>query len=73
MNWVNPGLPKHFWVEWMSIVGSTPWLAAWEHLSEVDMQRFYDEPALEVSSELELATEDVWHRTLEDAALVGIR
>ena len=26
MEHVNPGLPEGFWVEWLSIVGSSPWL-----------------------------------------------
>ena len=68
MNRVNQGLPEHFRVEWMTTVGSTPGLATHSHLSEEDMQWFYDEPALEVSSELELAIDDVWCHTLEDAA-----
>ena len=68
MNRMNLGLPEHFRVEWMSIVGSTSWLATRQHLSNEDLQRFYDEPGLDVSSELEIATEDVWHHTLEDQA-----
>ena len=55
-------------MEWTSIVGSTPWLAALEHLSEEDLQWLYNEPEPDVSLELELATEDVWHCTLEDIA-----
>ena len=33
MERVNPGLPEHFKVEWPSIMGSTPWLAAWDHMT----------------------------------------
>ena len=36
-------------------------------MSEVDLDRFYNEPALDVLSESEEATEDVWRRTIEDA------
>ena len=33
MERVNPGLPEHFRVEWPSIVGSTPWLITWDHMT----------------------------------------
>ena len=65
---VNPGLLEHYQVEWTSIVRSTPWLATWDHLSEEELHRFYQEPGPEVPSELELTTEDVYSRDVEDAA-----
>ena len=68
MEHVNPGLPKPYWVHWHSIVGKTPWLAIPDHLSGEELDRFYQEPGLEVLSELEKATEDVYRRAVEDAA-----
>ena len=59
MAWVNPGPQDGFQVEWASIVGSTPWLTAQEHISEQKLQ-WFDEPAPEMPSDLELATEDMW-------------
>ena len=40
MERVNSGLPEHFQVEWPSIVGSTPWLIAWDHMTREDQDRF---------------------------------
>ena len=39
-----------------------------DHLSEEELCHFYQEPGPEVSSELELATEDVYRWGVEDAA-----
>ena len=55
-------------MDWASIVGVTPWLAAREHLTPEELQWFYDEPGSQVPSELELIMEDVWHHTTEEAA-----
>ena len=55
-------------MEWSGIVGYTPWLATQDHMSEEDLRQFYDEPAPDVLSELEEATKDVWHCTIEDMA-----
>ena len=56
---VNPGLLEGHRVHWHEIVGKTPWLATQNHLSKDEFQHFYQEPSPEVSSELELAMEDV--------------
>ena len=68
MEHVNLGLPEPCRVQWHNIVGKTPWLAARDHLSEEELHRFYQEPGLEVSLELELVMEDVYHQVVEDAA-----
>ena len=68
MSRVNPVLPEHFRVEWTSIVGSTQWLNARDHMTEEELRRFYNELAPDVSSDLELATEDVYNQACEDAA-----
>ena len=65
---VNLGLDEGFCIEWASIVGNTPWLATRQHANEQELQQFYNEPALDMPSELELATEDVWHCIMEEAA-----
>ena len=66
---VNPGLPEGFRVHWYDIIWKTPWLADRNHLSKDEFDRFYQEPGPEVSSEIELATEDVYRRHLEEAAI----
>ena len=65
---VKPGLPEHYRVQWHNIVGKTPWLATRNHLSQDELCRFYQEPDPDTPSELELAMEDVYHRSVEDAA-----
>ena len=67
MDLVNPGLLEHFRVEWTSIVGSTPWLAAREHMTKEELEWFYNELTPDVSSELEVAMEEVYIRACEDA------
>ena len=64
---VNLGLQDGFQVEWATIVGNTPWLTTQEHISEQELQWFYNEPALEMPSDLELAMEDIWCRITEEA------
>ena len=68
MEHVNPGLPEHFWVEWSSIVGSTPWLIAWSHMSQEELDRFYSEPLPTVVSDLEVAMEEVYDWECQDSA-----
>ena len=68
MDRVNPGLPEHFRVEWPSIVGSTPWLMAWEHMTKEDLDWFYSEPPPDMVSELEAAMEEVYNRGCEESA-----
>ena len=60
MECVNPGLPEHFQVEWLSIMGSTPWLAARDHMTPEDKDRFNNEPLSDVATDLEVATEEVY-------------
>ena len=60
MECVNPGLPEHFWVEWSSIVGSTPWLAAQDHMTPENKDRFNNEPLSDLATDLEVATEEVY-------------
>ena len=60
MERVNPGLPEHFRVEWPSIVGSTPWLAARDHMTLEDKDRFNNEPLSDVATDLEVAMEEVY-------------
>ena len=59
MEHVNPGLPEGFWVEWPSIVGSTPWLISRNHMSQEELDCFYSEPPPTVPSDLEVAMEEV--------------
>ena len=68
MHRMNPGLEEGFQVEWTSIVGGAPWITTREHLSVEELQWFYDELGPQVPSELELAMEDVWCCTVEEAA-----
>ena len=68
MEHVNPGLPESYQVHWPNIVGKTPWLTFWDHLSGDELKRFYQEPGPDDPSELEQATEDVCHQVDEDAA-----
>ena len=68
MEHVNSGLPEPYQVHWPNIVGKTPWLAFWESLNGEELQRFYQELELDDPSELEKATEDVYHRAVEDTA-----
>ena len=68
MQHVKPTLMDHYWVEWTSIVGLTPWFAAWDHMSDEELSCFYNQPDPEISSELELAMEDVYHQAVEEAA-----
>ena len=65
---VNPGLPEHFRVEWPSIMGSTPWLAAWDHMTPEDKDRFNDEPLSDVATDLEVAMEEVYERHIRERA-----
>ena len=51
MECVNPGLLEHFQVEWPSIVGSTPWLIARDHMTQEDWDRFNNEPLSAVASD----------------------
>ena len=37
---VNPGLDARFQIEWASIVGQTPWLAAQQHMSQEQFNQF---------------------------------
>ena len=68
MEHVNPGLPEGFQVEWPSIVGSTPWLIARNHMSQEELDRFYSEPPPTVVSDLEVATEEVYDKECQDSA-----
>ena len=68
MEHVNLGLQEPYRVHWHNIVGKTPWLAFQEHLNGEELQRFYQEPELDNLSELEKATEDVYHWAVEEAA-----
>ena len=68
MDRVNQGLPEHCWVEWTSIVGSTAWLAAWDHMMKEELDQFYKEPLPDITSDLEVATEEVYTQSREDAA-----
>ena len=68
MECVNPGLPEDYRVHWPNIVGKTPWLAAQDHMSQDELHRFSQEPGLDTLSELEQATEDVYHRQVEEEA-----
>ena len=65
---VNPGLPEHFRVEWPIIVGSTPWLIAWEHMTQEDWDRLNNEPPPDMVLDLEVATEEVYERQCQDNA-----
>ena len=67
MGHVNPGLPEHFWVEWLSIVGSTPWLIARNHMSREELNQFYSEPLPTVVSDLEVAMEEVYDQECQDS------
>ena len=60
MERVNPGLPEDFWVEWPSIVGSTPWLAARDHMTPEDKDRFNNEALSDLATDLEVAMEEVY-------------
>ena len=51
-----------------TLVRSTPWLAVQDDLSGEELQRFYQEPDPETPLELELATEEVYHKSIEEAA-----
>ena len=68
MEHVNPGLPEQYRVQWPNIVGKTPWLTARNHLSKDEFRWFYQEPGPDTPSELEQATEDVYHWQVEDEA-----
>ena len=65
---VNLGLPEHRRVQWSNIVGKMPWLTAQNHLSQDEFRRFYQYPGPDNLSELEQATEDVYHWQVKDAA-----
>ena len=67
MEHVNPGLQEHFQMEWLSIVGSTPWLIAQSHMSQEELDRFYSKPPLTVVSDLEVATEEVYDQECQDS------
>ena len=68
MEHVNPGLPEGFWVEWLSIVGSTPWLISQNHMSQEELDHFYSEPPLRVPSDLEVAMEEVHDKGCRESA-----
>ena len=68
MEHINPGLPEPYQVQWHNIVGKTPWLTARDHLSEDELRHFYQESGPEISAEPELATDDMYHWAVEDAA-----
>ena len=68
MEHVNPGLPEHYRVQWHNIIRKTLWLAAQDHLSEDELCCYYQELGPDNLSELEWATEDVYHQAVEDAA-----
>ena len=65
---VNPGLPEGFWVEWPSIVGSTPWLISRNHISQEELDRFYSEPPPTEPSDLEVAMEEVHNKGCKESA-----
>ena len=67
MEHVNPGLPEGFRVECLSIVGSTPWLISWNHMSQEELDRFYSEPPPTVPSDLEVAMEEVHNKECQDS------
>ena len=62
---VNPGLLEHYRVHWHNIVGKTPWLATQNHLSQDEFCHFYMEPGLDIPSEMELATEYIYCRSVK--------
>ena len=64
---VNLGLPEHYRVQWSNIVGKTPWLTAWDHLSPDEFCRFYQVPGPDNLSELEQVTEDIYRWQAKDA------
>ena len=68
MERVNPGLPEHSEIEWPSIVGSTPWLAARDHMTPEDKDRFNTEPSSDMATDLEVATEEVHERQVRERA-----
>ena len=68
MERVNPGLLEHFEIEWPSIVGSTPWLAGRDHMTKEDQDRFNTEPSSDVATDLEVATEEVHERQVQERA-----
>ena len=68
MERVNPGLPEHFRIEWPSIMGSTPWLAAQDHMTLEDKDRFNNEPLSNVATDLEVAMEEVHERQVWERA-----
>ena len=68
MERVNPGLLEHFRVEWLSIVGSTPWLAARDHMTPEDKDRFNNEPLSDVATDFEVATEEVYEQHVRETA-----
>ena len=67
MDCVNSGLLEHFWVEWSSIVGSTPWLISQNHMTWEELDRFYSEPPA-VVSDLEVATKEVYDQNCQENA-----
>ena len=67
-NMSTRALRKHYRVQWHNIVGKIPWLTGQNHLSQDELRRFYQEPGPDTPLELEQATEDVYHRQVEDAA-----
>ena len=68
MEHVNPGLPEGFRMQWPSIVGSTPWLISWNHMSREELDWFYSEPLPTVPSDLEVAMEEVHDKECQDSA-----
>ena len=68
MEHVNPGLPEGFWVEWPTIVGSTPWLISRNNMSQEELDRFYSEPLPTVPSDLEVAMEEVHDKGCRESA-----
>ena len=60
MERVNPGLLEHFRVEWLSIMGSTPWLVAQDHMTPENKDRFNNEPLSDLATDLGVATKGVY-------------
>ena len=68
MECVNPGLPEYFRVEWPSIMGSTPWLAARDHMTPENKDRFNNEPLSDLATDFEVATEEVYESHIQERA-----
>ena len=66
---INLGLDAGFQIEWPSIVGSTPWLAAQQHMSDEEFKQFYSEKVPGKLSKMEQATEDIWRCMIEESVV----